>query len=196
MFDWIFRRKKEKESISISDIHTQFITVDMLVETDCANIEIDIDICMDKEYLLILDDDYAQTMATARVVRDVVDESIICLYGKDAVLKLLCLLKARPNIKITKAIVDITFGKVIESKGIKYKANGIDALKALLDVNSNLDFILYTGNSLNKYLSYTKEILSKFRLLCNKSIFDYIVIKGSLPIDKKGELLIASMKGI
>jgi hypothetical protein len=188
----LFGKKKKKTEV-IENINTEFVTYEMIKDSHCINMKKEID--KDKTYVLLLDDDYAQVYALEKQLKKKGIENILRIYGKDAVLRLLCMLK-EDGLKVDRAIIDLTFGQVIEVDGIKYKANGIDAVKALIDKNSKCKIVLYTGNTLNKYLSYTKELEAKFRKIADKDMREYVVVKGSLPIDRKADILLDKMKEI
>jgi hypothetical protein len=190
LFGLFKRKNKQKE---INNINTEFVTYDMIKKEHCVNMKKEID--KNKTYTLLIDDDYAQVYTLEKQLRKKGINNIMRIYGKDAVLRLLCMLK-EDGLKVDKAIIDLTFGQIIEVDGIKYKANGIDAVKALYDANKDCKIVLYTGNTLNRYLSYTQELEAKFRKITNTDIRDYVVVKGSLPIDKKADILLDKMKEI
>jgi len=92
------------------------------------------------------------------------------------------------GLNIKYAIIDITLGgsMVLDGKSVKY--TGIDVYERLIDKNSDLRFIFYTGNNLNPYIRSNKRILEQFKKL-RGDLLDYTLFKTSFDMKDRREYI-------
>jgi CheY-like chemotaxis protein len=95
------------------------------------------------------------------------------------------------GLNIKYAIIDLTFGGIINTKHKIIKANGIDVYWAIkLYEGDDFKFIFYTGNSLNGHVKTTKQMIEKFKKYSGgENLLDYTLFKTSLNIEKRREIL-------
>jgi len=99
------------------------------------------------------------------------------------------------KLKFDYAIIDLSFGGVIyddELGNIRYE--GIKAFKDIYEDNKDIKYFFYTGNSLNKYMSSSREIMSSFEEITNgKNMLDYVIFKNQFPPSVLLEVIIEKL---
>jgi len=99
------------------------------------------------------------------------------------------------KLKFDYAIIDLSFGGVIyddELGNIRYE--GIKVFKDIYEDNKDIKYFFYTGNSLNKYMSSSREIMSSFEEITNgKNMLDYVIFKNQFPPSVLLEVIIEKL---
>jgi len=93
---------------------------------------------------------------------------------------------ANDGLNIKFAILDITLGgsRMTEQGNIKY--TGVDIFEMILNYNSDVKALFYTGNQLNPHIKASKKLIEQYtKLTDGKDIKDHILYKTSMDMDDR-----------
>ncbi len=117
------------------------------------------------------------------------DINIINVYGSQAAFCLEVFIEQN-EIKITKAIIDITLGGSVNTEDGNLRYTGVDVYGMCLKNNKDFEYTFYTGNNLNPYIKSNKVIIDKYKEISGgKELKDDSLFKTSLDMDSRIEYL-------
>jgi len=93
------------------------------------------------------------------------------------------------------ALIDITFGNILRINNKNIKINGIHLAYFLKKLYPNIKFYFYTGNTLNEYVKYQKELKDFFKEFYGESIDKYVLNKINTSDEDLKLALLNLMKG-
>ena len=137
-----------------------------------------------KKNLLVVDD----SVGIISLVKDAIDElgiteehNIIAFSSAYAGVAFEYFQRKCP-VKIDAAIIDLVFGGVVRHKDGTLKIEGMDVFRRVYERNPNVQFLFYTGNSLNRHMPKAKRIMDAFRDITGRDIGRYVLYKAEHPI--------------
>jgi len=181
----IFKTKKDDEL-------TEKFIFDSDEEKEISyEFELPEDFDIDKDTLLIIDDDRGMTSFLKDDIICMDEDGIVNLNeinlliisGDVAAYNLEYLYNKYPEIKIKWAIIDITFGgtKISPKGNIIYNGVNIyELIKKAKNTSDDFRFVFYTGNNLNPYIRTNKKMIDKFNDLSGENIEEYLLFKTSM----------------
>ena len=140
-----------------------------------------------KKTILIIDDNLGIVSFLEDDVKEMAREyslniddfNIVAIYGNDAAINAITLVKKYPEFKVDYAIIDLTYGAIIKTDKGNVKFNGVDVFCYLREKNPNLKYVFFTGNTLNTYLNSIKRMVEKFKSCSNgEDIIDHTIFKN------------------
>lgn len=154
------------------------------------------DFVMGNKTCLIIDDSFGQVTVLQDDVQSIFDKygitdiNILCMHSNMAAFEVNDLLnKHKDSLNIQYVIADLTIGgsKRIGTENIKL--NGVDVIGFLKNFCDDLKIVIYTGNNLNNYIDSNRKLIEKFKIITDKDICDFTIIKRSLSIlERRSEL--------
>lgn len=115
--------------------------------------------------------------------------NIIAYDGVNAGFNLAADLVKLKTLNIKYAIIDITIGGSIMTEKGNIKYNGIDIFEIINKTEEDFKFLFYTGNNLNTHIKYNKMMIDKFYKITGKDIYNFVLFKTTLDINKRREYI-------
>jgi len=170
-------------------------------KADCNNWKKDFQ--SDKKIFLIVDDNKGIISIVDGLLNELHNEkrinldewNILKFDGSEAGLFFLKFLLKNEVEKIDAALVDITFGNILRIFGKNIKINGIHLVYFLKQKFPNMNFYFYTGNTLNEYIKYQKNMKDFFNEKFNEPIEKYLIQKMNTSDEKLKNYLEELFKG-
>lgn len=116
--------------------------------------------------------------------------NIIKFHSKYAGFNLLGTLKSYGNLNIKYGIFDLSLGGgVYNEKDGNIVIDGVDVFKECYNINKDMEYFFFTGNTLNTYIKKNQEMIDKFNEITSKDISKYILYKTKLNPDDRREYI-------
>jgi hypothetical protein len=155
------------------------------------NIEFD----RNKESILIVDDFKGLTDILIDDLKALEQEgkidlskyNILVFSGNMAAYEYITSNRRHNGLNVKFALLDITLGGslIVEGKNTTY--TGVDVFAEAYITDKNFRFLFFTGNNLNPYIKYNKELIEKFAKITQGNIDDHILFKTSVSSEDRRE---------
>jgi hypothetical protein len=95
------------------------------------------------------------------------------------------------GLNIKYALIDLTYGGIVNTKKGIIKANGVDVYVNIKNYEKDdFKFLFYTGNSLNEHVRTNRQMIDKFKIYSNgENMIEYVLFKTVFNIEERRNIL-------